>query len=457
MSDFNADLFVKLFSKLSLALGVTPEPNKELATLLDGDAPRRRGDLQLAAGQDNPQFLLAILNPGQYIPLDLNLGNIDDLYALSILFNPVPQFSWVYKPAASTVSNSYSSILDYKEAPLTSLTPEQKKKVADAEKVLADYKDDYDKYQGEYWVALDAFDAATATARNGGAPVPPSLGLKLQAAKRNWDGLGHRAKVDSATAVLAELEALEPSSFWYRLRERYDAGTKTASLGSNFQANGFSPPYQSWLGDKGWTQFTFDQKDMDNQQRSELISAGGGLDVSYGIFRVSGEGSYEEDSKFVKIKETELKFSAKLMRVAIDRGWMNPLVLSSRAWRWLEGSPVYGTVLSTGGDVFGDVNPTGEMTVIPTAAILCKDLKVEGRFEDTLVEEMNRIIQANGSVGIGPFSISGRFNMENHSGSAKGTIANNGIAAPDLQMIALICQVLPKLPDPDPSLPWPAA
>ena len=95
------------------------------------------------------------------------------------------------------------------------------------------------------------------------------------------------------------------------------------------------------------------------------------------------------------------------------------------------------------------------MTVIPTAAILSRNLRIDGAFDNTVVEELNRKIQAEASVGIGPFAISGRFNMEHHQGSERGSLATNAIVADDVQIVALICEMLPECPDPDETLPWP--
>lgn len=455
MTDWNAELFTKLYSKMSLALGVTPNKDTELHGMLGQEPPRRYRSVQ--AGVESPQFLLAILNPGQYIPANMDPDiKPNDRYALSVLFNSVPQFSWVYRPAATTISNAYRSILEYKQVPIVSLTPEQRAKLEAAQTTVEKYEVVYDSCQGLYWDALDAYDAAYATWVNGGPPVPRSLKLKLQAALDKWDRDGHRSAVDSATAVISTYEALEPETFWFRLKQRYDTGTDSAVDSSPFQVVGLAPPYRSWFGDAGWTTFTFDQKDMDNQHQSQAIGVSGRLEGEYGIFRISGDGSYEKDSSFVKMNQTELNFSCKLFRIALDRAWMNPLVLASRAWRWNEGTPTFGSHLSTGGDIFNDVAPTGEMTVIPTAAILSKDLHIKGSFDNTIVEQMNQKIAANASVGIGPFTISGRFNMEDHSGSEKGTIATNGISAPDVQLVAYVCEVLPQSPNPDPALKWPS-
>lgn len=457
MADFNADLFVKLYSKMALALGVTPDPqkihDKELQELFEAKDPPRPS--RLVAGLENPQYLLAIYNPGQYLPSQMNPeSNIDDRYALSVLFDVVPQFSWVFRPAATTISNSYRSILDYKEAPLVSLTPEEKSKLEVAEKYFLEKQDDYYLYMEKYLVVLDAYDSAKATYINGGPAIPSSLKIRLKAAYDQWVA-HHKEGVESAIAVIAQYEALEPSSFWYKLLDRYKNGTQVATLGNEFQTVGFSPPYKSWFQDAGWTKFIFTQKDMDNQKSSDAIGVAGQLDGDFGIFRISGSGDYSEDSSYKKMDETTLNFSCELMRISLDRSWMNPLVLSSAAWRWAKGTPVYGQEFSSGADIKGGIAPTGSMTVIPTAAILSRNLKINGSFDNTIVKEMNREISANASVGIGPFTIAGRFNMGHHEESVKGTIATDGIEAKDVQIVALICEVLPKSPNPDNKLPWP--
>ena len=458
--DWNADLFVKLYSKMALALGVTPKEkdDQELLELLGGaPPPRPQSSFSPVLPGDNPDFLLAIYNPGQYLPANLDpVTNTTDRYSLSVLFNVVPQFSWVFKPAQTTITNGYKSILDYKETPLTHLTPEQKTKLEEANAVLDSDYEKYLDYMDRYLTALDAYDAAYATWVNGGAKVPSSLRLRLQSALDAWNGPGHRARVDSAIAVVAAYEALEPESFWYKLMQRYAAGTQNTDEGSDFQVVGVSPPYKSWFQDAGWTNFTFTQSDMDNQQKSQVIGVSGNLDLSFGIFKISGSGDYSQDSSYTKIDQTDLSFSCKLMRVSFDRNWMNPLIFSSTAWRWAKGSPTYGSHLSTGADIAGAVPPSGDMTAVPTAAILAKDLVVNGTFNNTVVEEFNRDIRADASVGIGPFAISGRFNMGDHTGSEKGTIAANGITAKDVQIIALVCQLLPLCPNPDSTLPWPS-
>ena len=453
--DYNAELFIKLYSKMALALGVTPSPapvssDPDMVEVIELGGPVRRSSVP----NQETKYLLGIYNPGQFIPADMNPLDKDDLYALSVLLDVVPQFSWVFKPASTTVSNTYHSILECKDMPLTELTPEEKKKLETAQETMTKYEEEYYEYQGLYFEALDAYDVAYAEQENGGPSVPRSVKEKVKSALQRWRA-HHKEAYESAVAVTYQYEALEPASFWDKLAQRYESGTQKSKSGVDFQVMGFSPPYKSWFQDAGWTKFTFDQKDMDNQKTSDVIGVAGKLEGDFGLFKVSGDGKYQEDSKFEKVKETSLYFSCELMRVSLDRFWMNPLVFHSSAWRWRSGTPFYGTLLSDGGDISGEVAPKGAMTVIPTAFILSRKLEIKGTFQDTLVDELNREIDANASVGIGPFNINGKVNIGHHESRAKGSIASNHIEAKDVQIIAMVCEVLSKCPDPDNTLPWP--
>lgn len=456
--DFNAVLFEKLYSKLSLALGVTYDKQFEDLYASELGRPPTPRSATLSATDENAQVLLAIYNPGQYLPANLDPETkAMDRYALSVLLNKAPKFLFRFaSEGINTVPSVYESILDYHEAPLTKLSPEQREKL-DAARVWLEEDDhyvNYRKYQLDYYVVADEYDAALATQSNGGATVPRSLKARLDAAWNDWVVLGHKPETETRLGTIQQLAALDPDNFWEELRNRFDDGTQRAGT-YEFQNVGVSPPYSSWFKDPGWTSFAFDNTDMDNQQRSQAIGVAGTLGLEFGIFRVSGSGNYEQDSKYVKMDQTDLTFRANLMRVSLDRSWMNPIVLFSRAWQWGEGTPAVGTEISSGGDIAAGLPATGIMTAVPTAVILSKDVVITGKFDNTLVEEFNRDIRAEASVGIGPFTVAGQFEMEEHTGYQKGTISTTGITAPDVQIIAVVCEILPKLPNPDPALPWP--
>ncbi len=151
VADWNAELFARLYSKMAAALGVTPRSDR-------GEQP-----------------LLAICNPGQYLPAGLDPATkLRDKYALSVLLDAVPQFSWVYRRAGPTISGTYKSVLDDKETPLTTLTPEQKRKLENAEGVVARYADAYAQSRDKYLALQVEYDSADASFVNGGPRSRPA-------------------------------------------------------------------------------------------------------------------------------------------------------------------------------------------------------------------------------------------------------------------------------------------
>jgi len=460
MPDRNAELFVKMYSKLQLALGGGKSPgagadrDQALEKLLGEPAPGPTSPLSAAAGQD-VQSLLTIYNPGQYLPPDLDPGKMEDLYSLSLLFDAVPKFSWFFKPDGIPISEVYNSILRGKEPPLTQITPDQQKKLEAAIRKEKDLRDGYEEYMNKYLEARMAYDGAYATWKNGGPSIPANIEVKLENAFKNWGAQGRKSAYESARATIATYDAMEPETFWNDLTNRYQEGARKTQSGSTFQPYDLSPPYKTWFQDSGWTDFHFYQLDLDRQTESEAIGVAGTLDVKYGIFSLSGTAEWSKNREYLKADQAELAFSCQLKRVTMSsRSWMNPLVLWSRAWRWQQGAG-YADEISTGGDLYAGVRPEGSMTVIPVAAILSRNLHVHGSFTATEVETLNEMIKARGSIGFGPFSLSGSFHMENHSGFVKSSITSGGINAPDVQIIGLQCAVLPKCPNPDPTLPWP--
>lgn len=453
-TDFNALLFEKLFSKLTVALGVADVDMPPINEQSGESLPNLRSIISINKNkEEKSEFLLAIYNPGQYIPPDLDPEkNNDDLYTLSVLFDVVPKFSWTFKPAKTTVSNAYRSVLMYKEVPNTHLNEQQKADLISAKKVAGDLQKDYELYMNAYLELLDKYDVALANSKNKRTPVPRSLKEKLKQAHNVWVQHGKK-DYETAIATINYLSSIDVMLYWEELQNRYNESICQTNNGIDFAPMGFAPSYKSWFEDAGWTTFTFDQEDYNEQETSNQITAGGNLKGDFGIVAVSGEGDYTREKEMIKIKDTQLTFSCELMRVSLDRQWMNPLVFDSKAWRWFKGSPTYGEIFSTGGGF--NKEPTGEMTVIPTAAILSRNLTINGTFQDEESHDFMQTIDANASIGVGPFTINGHFHMGDRDWSQSGNIGQDTITAPDVQIIALICDVLNKSPDPDTHLPWP--
>lgn len=430
--DYNAVLYEKLYSKLAIALGVS----------------------SAEGGNMIGESLLSIYNPGQYLPVGLDpVNNPEDDQEISQIFDTAPMFNFTYSPVNLRVSDAYRSILEYKLYPIADLTQKEQEKLDAAQASYDQLAPKCDAAEAAYWLVRVPYDEAEADKKNGTGPGPtPAMKAQVKTAMDKWIAAG-KVKQETNLSVMKQLQGRDGSAFWDRLDKRYADNQRQLKSDLLFPPVTLAPKYDSWFKDAGWTKFAFDQKDMNNQSTSTSIGVAGALNGSFGIVTLSGTGDYKQDQKYVKIEETNLTFKCELMRITVNRNWMNPLVFNSRAWKFDPTAPA--AKYSTGGSIQNRILPTGPFVSMPTTAILARNVEIIGKFQDTVEEMMQREINAQASLGIGPFSIAGNVSYKDRKESIKGTIANNLITIKDTQIIAAISQVLPELPNPDPNMPWP--
>ncbi len=435
MADPDAQLFVQLYSKLAAALSLA------------------------GTVRQDPSSILSLQVPGLYIRPHLDTKDPTTQYYVANALNAILACSWTAERKAGTISDVYKAILDCKETPLAGLSPKQHKALDDARTYLLDADDEpttaYRQYldcQLAYLEALDNYEAAAATQENGGLPIPLPLVLKLKAAEIAWRDRGNKAEVESAIATVAQYEALEPATFWQHLAERYARYTLTAGINSEFQLTTANPPYEQWFEEFGWSDFQFDSKDFANQDPSGGAGIGDRqcccctsapmpkpqtVRRAFSVLdSVSGDTAIESGIH-------DFRLSCRLRRIEIGRPWMDTNVFYSRAWRWFSGSVSFGVTISTGGDIAGRVLPSGVMPVLPVTAILARDVDIYWS-DDKTMQAIAACVQQGGDIHFGPFRLS------------RGTIRDqHHITSSAPQLIGFISAILPKCPNPDPTLQWP--
>jgi hypothetical protein len=433
-ADYNIVLYEKLYSKLAIALGM--------------------GSKTRESGYMIGESLLSIYNPGQYLPVGLSPDTSPaDNQEISQIFDTSPMFDFTYAPSSLTVSDAYKNILDYKLFPIADLSKAEKEKLDEARKSYTSLAEACDAAMYNYWDACDALDEAKASYENGTGPKPSQrLEGAVKSAMDKWIAAG-KVQQDKNLAIIQQLEGRDGSVFWQELDERWARNQGKLPTGMEFPPAVLAPSYKNWFKAEGWTKFSFTQTDMDNQKNSNALGVAGALDGKFGIFTISGSGDYSKDQEYVKIDQTQLDFSCELMRVTINRPWMNPLLLNSKAWKFDATAPA--AEYSSGGSIENIIKPAGPFVSLPTTAILARNVKIIGQLTKTEEERVSTAINGEASLGIGPFSITGRVSYKDKTEKIRGSIAGNVIEIADTQIIAAISQILPRLPNPDPNLPWP--
>lgn len=443
---------------------------------------------------NNPSSLLSIQIPGVTVKTDLDPNDKKDQYYISNFLNVTLECSYVATTKAALVSDVYKLILDGKELAITKLTESEEQELKNAEEKLSleegkptpEYMD-YQLYKSKFYCAQDDLESAKTTEKNGGTKVPESVYKKFETAKLEWSTKGFKMDIEQALSVVEQLQSKERYLYWNNLNKKYNQYTEELENGSAFQFNTSIPEYKDWFKQELWTPFTFDEKDYEKQarsgglgmpsrlccfQKSKISSidhlnkkGASSLDgvspipkptPSYNLrhnpthlFASWMETSPEKETPFTGDLE-EYNFSCSFKRISIIRPWMDSNVFYSRIWRWSDMSIGYGIDISTGGSVAGNDPATGVMPILPTTALLGKDIKFTTS-NAALINWFEIEFGQGKQIRFGPFRFTKGINSIIRS---KRLYSLSSTSAP--QLFGYISTIFPECPNPDLSLKWPS-
>ncbi|WP_010170970.1 hypothetical protein [Pseudomonas sp. PAMC 25886] len=454
--------FVQLYSKLAESLGAAG-----------------------VVGQ-NPAALVSIQLPGVVVPPGLDPDDPATQYLISNLLNVTLECNYVVTTKAALVSDVYKLILDGKETPDIELTKKQLADLNHAQEQLYDRASQqptakflaYQKCSERYYAALDTYNTQRQTHLNGGSKVPKKTKDALDKADKEWLAHGYKEAVQRDLAIIAELESRNPYVYWQALRERYENATRLLPNNSSFQEITSLPAYKNWFNQDLWTPFRFDSNDYKNQRRSggtgmqaggctcctrdevqgRVHSARSAIDLHRRYDQFQPLGAWDDASATEvyiphQVDPEHLELELSLKRINIIRPWMDSNVFYSRTWRWSPQSIGFGIDISTGGSVAGNQVASGVMPVLPTTALLAKDIMVRTSCEKThawLAEqfELGRMVR------YGPFRLQGlREGTGQHLKANGQAVKSVLLGAP--QIFGYLSTIFPQCPNPDGSLPWP--
>lgn len=444
----------------------------------------------------NPSALLSIQIPGVVVPRGLDPEDPETEYYVSNLLNTSVECNYVLTPKAGLTSDVYKLILDGKETPLIELSPAEKAKLRAAENYLFEPGggitpafQHYIDCAEIFYAAQDALFADEATYQNGGPEVPPAARKRYEQAKMRWRQQGNKEAVDEALATIRQLQGRDPYVYWQALADRFQRSTLRLENGSEFQRVDSLPRYKEWFKDELWTLFTFDEKDYARQPRSggtgmhgrcrcccdcggstgRWDDAGMGdedavswLDQSWMLAASAGaRGPSERGPSERRPSERrpgagaagQMTLKCSIKRVVIVRPWMDVSVFHSRLWKWSPHSIGRGIVISTGGSVAGNQIATGVLPVLPTTALLAKDIEVTTTSQ-AMLDWMRTHLAAGRKVRYGPFLLDAIRSPRESERSAAPAIVGVASGAPEL--FGYISTIFGKCPNPDMSLPWPS-
>lgn len=408
----------------------------------------------------NGSFLL-LASPGYLLDPTLQPdSNVQDRVLLNALIEKTVEPDWIYRPKSELSSEIYRRILTYHQAPEFKLLPEQKAKLDSyngeiyrkAANGTAEYTIGWSQYldtRNQYAIALD--NSQTWMNLNPGKLLPAVLSNAQKQAKENYFNLGDGARRSVVYQRKREIEAFDPESWWAELTGFFDNNVDEVG-GRPYPRNLYYPKYSNWIKKTGsWTKVSFNQKDFDQTTVNGSTSSGGGLGFSYGLFSVGGSGSGSSDWNKLDTNVSNISVSFEVLRVNIERPWMDTMVFYSNAWRWGCGA-IDQPLLSDGGDPSKGQQLTGLMPLLPTGILIARNLNISMAVSQDVRDTINKQSSGGGGVSFGPFRLGGRTSSSSSSTHVKATATGTGVSFDAPQIIGFFTEVLPRTPNPLPSL-----
>ena len=368
--------------------------------------------------------------------------------------------SYAVMPGAANVSDAWYAVITGANGipPTSQISDELKKAYDDAKALLVDADDNptkhYESYmerQEDYHDKVKEWHRAYSNAFADPMKLQnwPSEGKSYEDdandAMDKWIALGHKEEIDKAIATLAAQGTDPAIALIARAKKRY-----LNSL-QEFQGIG-EMPYtmmlpESWYNPDGDGWVTYTQQDVHSESHysESSTSYGGSAGINVGFWSVGGNFDHSDSQQKLDINDSDLEISFSYCTVDIKRPWMDSTLLSLKNW-FLMGDYKKGCISDgTMGQQRATVDPTFFPSVV-TSLILVKDINISwGSFQSDW-QKAESVTSGGGSVGWGPFAISGHYSR--HTGTEDYTADKHGqgLQVPGIQLLGYVSMINPLSP-----------
>lgn len=403
------------------------------------------------------------------------------------LVNLIPDVSGIYdqkqqaaayKQDGTLLWDVYEEVLRMSQVASFPLTPEEKTKLDNAQKVLtatekrvtgvdgnfnpiyeeatadSPMMEAYTEKSQAYDEAFIAYNSARISAINSDSKEAvqswtlngSSYRRRRDAAYKAWVSRGFKNIVELAQNHIEQITQRDAAFLkdkWQRLFE--NAVVDNQTTGSTFYYTSLLP---GTFAEKKWPEFDFAEHNVSTYDRREVNAWSAGTSVSLGLFGAFSFGA-SSSGEIVKTKHqldmSNFKMSCELVEVPISRPWLSASFLKSRGWRFKNND-----FLSDGQR---PPSKDGKLPAYTTSVIFVRNLLVDFAELHQTTSTYTQTIKAGGGVSIGPFRIGGSYSRKVGERKFESTFTPEGLWLPDMQVIGFRCALLPKSPNPDPSIP----
>lgn len=392
-------------------------------------------------------------HPGIFVnPKLTETANSKDMLLASEMVDACFAATLRYEPLITTVSQTYSDILEQAALPEKNLTPTQLADLQDTEKrldasvdVYLKYKDRYDKIKGDIFRAQSAAEPAD---------VIYALEQKRLAALEEWKRYGKKQQYESDDAKVNYLRSVSPKLHFQKLKQRFDAFSQTTGV-SDFQPIYLDPPISDWNSPyAGWASFSKTFKYSELHTLSKNASWSGSAGADFGVWRVGGAADGSSTEKYENSEDTDIELKFEYMRVAVRRPWLISDIFMYRFWTY---NTAFGfRAVSEGFDpgAMPPLGPKGLMPVLPTNFVVARNVSISASFSAAEKSFVSSTLSGSVSGGWGPFSARGSYSTTTTKEDVIGSFDGTTLRIANPQIIGLMGILLPRSPNPDRRLPW---
>jgi hypothetical protein len=307
---------------------------------------------------------------------------------------------------------------------------------------------------------IDALTADNPKAVHYWATNANILRNRVKAAMGDWVSNGYKNDYEQIAAFIDQVMQRDMSLLKQEYRDDLEKARLTGlASGSDFYYSALVPG--NVAKSNGWTEFTFTSGDIQRHSSSSFSTkkweakAAGSF---FGIFHGAGGASSSSSRRAYegKFSSDHFYLNFEICQAMIVRPWYKMPFLLSRSWRFDQNNEeTKSERLSDGG-----APPQGLLPAYPTAILFIRNLKLalghsEG-FQNWMSQSTSTSASGGGAVNFGPIHIGGSYSRATSSGSTESNFGYswNGqeMQVPGMQVIGFKCHVMPKSPNPLPSI-----
>ena len=311
------------------------------------------------------------------------------------------------------------------------------------------YSDSLRNYATEYLVAMSNRQTAQLWGVTGKIPMQ-----KVERAWDEWVSLGSKEIIEQAidnlsamgTDAAAHMIAMAKKKF-----EAYRIATQGVIPVTSQYVEIFPSNWCETNQDDGWTNYEYSWENKTETTAIESSSFSGGGGVSFGFWSAKANVSREkrEEEKDLQVDGLEMKFSYTLLD--INRPWLDTLLFDLGNW-FLVGDFPKGSISNGKMDqVFPQTNAGAWLPIIPKKIIVIKNLWIKTNHIHEHFKSLTTKAGGGGSVGYGPFNLSGSYSRSKASTSFMAEKEGEGLSVKGIQIIGWVSnlvQLSPKIDAP---------